>query len=238
MGCNSSNSANADDKKKAFHELSPEEKDKIKKQLEEDDKNIKDITEKEDPAKAAKYKFDKVSKLPTETTASARKERLKLWNQINEYGNGYVSYKRLDVQITKYLDLPFSIREKGPIRMAFNGACNRYSKKGGNPNDGLLEWMEFRIFLVYLRQYFEYYVMFTNIDTSGDHKVSLEEFKTAVPTMKKYNVEIKDPEKEFKSIDKDGSGSISFKEFCTYAIEKSLNLEDDSFDDEELKNLK
>ena len=238
MGCNSSNSADADATKKAYHELSAEEKAKIKKQLEEDDKNIKDITGKEDPAKAAKYKFDKIKSLPVATTEAARKERLKLWNQINEYGNGYISYKRLDVQLTKYLDLPLSIREKGPIRLAFNGACNRYAKKGANPNDGLLEWMEFRIFLVYLRQYFEYYVMFTNIDTSGDHKVSLDEFKKAVPTMKTYNVEVKDPEKEFKSIDKDGSGSISFKEFCTYAIEKSLNLEDDSFDDEELKNLK
>ena len=241
MGCGSSSAATAADAegtKKAYHEMSEEEKAKIKKQLEEDDKNIKEDDTKEDPAAASKYKFDEIKKLPVETTEAARKERLKLWNKINEYGNGYISYKRLDTQLSKYLKLPLSIREKGPMRLAFNAACNRYAKKGANANDGLLEWMEFRIFLVYLRQYFEYYVMFIEIDKSGDHKVSLEEFKKAVPTMKTFNVEVKDPEKEFKTIDKDGSGAISFKEFCTYAIEKSLNLEDDSFDDAELKNLK
>lgn len=242
MGCGNSSSASAKDDttKKAYHEMSEEEKAKIKKELEESDKKLKDNTKKEDPAAAAAWKFDKIKELPVEATDEARKKRLALWNKINEYGNGYVSYKRLDVQITKYLGMPLSIREKGPIRLAFNGACNRYAKKGANANDGLLEWMEFRIFLVYLRQYFEYYAIFTKIDTSGDNKISLEEFKKAIPTMKNYNVKIeeKDAEKVFKSIDKDKSGSISFKEFCTYAIEKSLNLEDDSFDDEELKNLK
>ena len=46
-------------------------------------------------------------------------------------------------------------------------------------------------------------------------------------------------EKEFKSINKNGEGNISFEEFCSFAINKSLELEeDDGFDDVELKNLK
>ena len=42
--------------------------------------------------------------------------------------------------------------------------------------------------------------MFERVDASGDHKISLEEFKKAMPTMKKWGVEVEDPEKEFKGL--------------------------------------
>ena len=127
------------------------------------------------------------------------------------------------------------------MKLAFNAASDKYERYGIRKEDNLIEWMEFRIFLVYLRQYFEYWVMFEKLDKSGDNKISLSEFKKAIPQMKNWGVEIKEEEveQEFKSIDTNGSGSISFEEFCNYAINKSLDLEeDDSFDDEELKNLK
>lgn len=242
MGCSSASATDAegDTKGKAYHELSEEEKERIRKQLEEDDKNLKEEKgKKESPEELAKFKFDDlIKKLPTDATEAGRKERLKLWNKINEYGNGYLSYKRLETQLCKYLEMPFSIREKGPIRLAFNASCNRYAKKGAKLQDNLLEWNEFRIFLVYLRQYFEYYVLFKQIDKSDDQKIQIDEFKKAVDMLKKNKVEVSDPDKLFKTIDKDGSGEISFVEFCKYAIEKSLSLEDDSFDDAELKNLK
>lgn len=99
--------------------------------------------------------------------------------------------------------------------------------------------MEFRIFLVYLRQYFEYWVMFERMDNSGDKQISFEEFEKAIPLMEKWGVKIDDPQQEFKRIDVNGGGSLTFDEFCSYAIKKSLDLEtDDNFDDEELKNLK
>ncbi len=57
--------------------------------------------------------------------------------------------------------------------------------------------------------------------------------------MEKWGVKISEPEEEFKKIDKNNGGTISFEEFCNYDIEKSLDLEDDDgFDDAELKNLK
>ncbi len=39
--------------------------------------------------------------------------------------------------------------------------------------------------------------------------------------------EISDPEETFKQIDKNGGGQILFDEFCTWAIKKNLDLEDD-----------
>lgn len=239
MGCDESQT-NDENKAKQFHEMSEEEKKKAKKLMEERDKNLKEEERNEDAKYYENFDWDGLmKKLPTQKTDEERKKRLDLWKQLNEYGNGFFSYKRLSVQIDKYLQLPNVVKNKGPVKLAFKSSCNKYAKKGVKVDDNLIEWMEFRIFLVYLRQYFEYWVMFQKMDKSGDHQISLEEFKSALPTMEKWGVNIRDPEEEFQEIDKNNSGTISFEEFCNYAIQESLDLEeDDGFDDEELKRLK
>ena len=230
-----------DEKPKQFHEMTKEEKEKIKKELEKKDANIE---EKLENPKTSYENFDWDNlrkKLPVAKTKEERERRLNLWKKLNEYGNGYMSFKRLSVQLTNYLDLPSVIRNKGPIKLAFDAACNKYERYGITKEDNLLEWMEFRIFLVYLRQYFEYWEMFQRFDSSGDNKISFVEFKNAIPKMKEWGVEIKDSEaeKEFNNIKVDNEDTISFEEFCEFAIQKSLDLEeDDDFDDEELKRLK
>ena len=101
--------------------------------------------------------------------------------------------------------------------------------------------MEFRIFLKYLRLYFEYWEIFQKVNSTREPKITLEEFKKAIPRLKEWGVEIKEneAEKEFNNIKVDNKDTISFEEFCDFAIQKSLDLdEDDDFDDEELKNLK
>ena len=239
MGCNESLTID-ENKAKPFHEMSEEEKQKAKKLMEEQDKNLKEEERNEDAKYYENFDWDGLmKKLPTQKTDEERKKRLALWKQLNKYGNGFLSYKRLSVQIDKYLQLPNVVKNKGPVKLAFKSSCNKYAKKGVKVDDNLIEWMEFRIFLVYLRQYFEYWVMFQKMDKSGDHQISLEEFKSALPTMEKWGVNIRDPEEEFQEIDKNNSGTISFEEFCNYAIQESLDLEeDDGFDDEELKRLK
>ena len=248
MGCNEATSVQVEDetkkvtdKPKQFHDMSEEEKEKIKKEIENQDKNIEEKLEK---PKTSYENFDwndLRKKLPVDKTKEERKRRLQLWNKLNEYGNGYMSFKRLNFQLTKYLDLPEILRNKGPIKLAFDAASDKYARNGIKKEDNLLEWMEFRIFLVYLRQYFEYWEMFQKVDSSGDLKITLEEFKKAIPKMKEWGVEIKENEveKEFNNIKVDNKDTISFEEFCDFAIQKSLDLdEDDDFDDEELKNLK
>ena len=248
MGCNEDSSLQVEDgskkvtdKPKQFHDMSEEEKEKIKKEIEKQDK---DIEEKIKNPKTSYENFDwndLRKKLPVDKTKEERKRRLELWKKLNEYGNGYMSLKRLNVQLTNYLDLPEILRNKGPIKLAFDAASDKYARNGIKKEDNLLEWMEFRIFLVYLRQYFEYWEMFQRIDSSGDLKITLDEFRKAIPKMKEWGVEIKEneAEKEFNNIKVDNEDTISFEEFCNFAIQKSLDLiEDDDFDDEELKNLK
>ena len=253
MGCSNSNSAETADSKPSksaqnfeivsgpnlhFYEMSQEQKDKLKKEMEEQDKELVETKGPVDPKK--KYDWKEINeKLPIKTTIEERKKRLELWNKINKYGNGFVSFKRLSFQLTNYLDLPEVVKQKEPMKLAFEAACNKYSKYGLKQEDGLIEWMEFRIFLVYLKQYFGYWAMFESIDVSGDKKITITEFKKAVPLMEQWGVKISSPENEFKSIDSNKSGDITFDEFCTYAIKKSIDLEqDDKFDDEELKKLK
>ena len=226
MGCNNTKSAETTDDKEApkqFHNMTEEEKEKVKKEMEEQDKDIEQKLEKPKTT-YENFNWDEMmKKLPTGKTKNERTKRLELWKKLNEYGNGYMSYKRLNTQLTNYLDLPDV----------------KYSRNGVNKSDNLIEWMEFRIFLVYLRQYFEYWVMFQKVDSSGDHRISLDEFKNAVPKMKEWGVEIDEPEREFNNIDVSGEGTVTFDEFCKFAIQKSLDLEDDDgFDDEELKHLK
>ena len=179
-----------------------------------------------------------LQRLPIKKTVEERKKRRQLWNAIDMNGNGYISLAEFDRGIRDVLNLPQIFSLKKVLIRAFNAAKNKIKGKSKHSDD-YVEWLEFRILLVYLRQYFEYYVMFCRIDTSDDFKVDINEFKKAIPTLEKWGVKITDPIAEFKKIDNNNSGSIMFDEFCEYAIKKNLDLEDDDdFEDEELKTFK
>jgi hypothetical protein len=161
-----------------------------------------------------------------------------MWNAIDMNGNGYTSLAELDRGIRDVMNLPEVFDANKPIMRAFQAAKNKYKAKSKYSGD-YVEWMEFRIFLVYLRQYFEYWIMFCRNDADGNHKIDINEFKKALGKLEEWGVKISNPEAEFKKIDKNGGGVIMFDEFCLFAIEKELDLEDDDdFDDEEIDKMK
>ena len=179
-----------------------------------------------------------LNSLPIKKTAEDRAKRKKMWDAIDMNKNGYVSLAEFDRGVRDVLNLPHIFTLKKVLMRAFQASKEKIKAKSKHSKD-YVEWLEFRILLVYLRQYFEYYVMFCRIDTSDDFKVNLSEFKKAMPTLEKWGIKISNPEAEFKKIDNNNSGSIMFDEFCEYAIKKNLDLEDDDdFDDCELKNFK
>ena len=167
-----------------------------------------------------------INKLPIKKTTEEREKRKNMWKIIDNNGNGYVSLAEFDKGVRDVLNLPDMFKLKKVLMRAFQAAKNKYKSKATHGED-YVEWMEFRIILVYLRQYFEYYVMFCRIDTSDNFKIDVNEFKKAVPTLEKWGIKVTDPVAEFKKIDKNGSGNIMFEEFCEYAIQKNLDLEDD-----------
>ena len=167
-----------------------------------------------------------IKKLPVGKTDADRDARKKIWNAIDMNGNGFVSLAEFDRGVRDVLGLPEIFSQKKVLIRAFNAAKNKIKGKAKQSGD-YVEWLEFRYILIYLRQYFEYYVMFCRVDTSDDFKININEFKKALPTLKKWGVNIGDPVAEFKKLDKNGSGNLMFDEFCEFAIQKNLDLEDD-----------
>ena len=60
------------------------------------------------------------------------------------------------------------------------------------------------MFLCYLRQYFEYWVMFDRIDASHDHRINFKEFQRALEEIREWGVEVTDAEMVFAELDEDG----------------------------------
>ena len=47
--------------------------------------------------------------------------------------------------------------------------------------------------------------MFERVDVDGNRKLSLEEFKQAVPLLEKWGVQVTDPEQTFRTTDTDNT---------------------------------
>jgi hypothetical protein len=119
-----------------------------------------------------------------------------MFKEFDPNGNGYLSLAEIDKAVRDVLQLDGLFECKKPIMRAFQVAKNCVKSKS-KVGDDYIEWLEFRYFLLYLRQYFEYWVMFTKIDTSGDKRVELGEFEKAVPMMEAWGVKIPDPKAIF-----------------------------------------
>lgn len=52
--------------------------------------------------------------------------------------------------------------------------------KGGTKGEDYVERIEFRLLLVYLRQYFEVWKMFEGVDSTSDKRITMDEFKAGM----------------------------------------------------------
>ena len=179
-----------------------------------------------------------IKSLPTQKTDEDKAKRKDLWDRMDNNKNGYLSLAEFDGAVRDVLKLPQIFPHKKVITRAYKDAKNKIKGKAKHSDD-YVEWLEFRYLLINLRQYFECYVMFCRVDLSSDFKIKLDEFKKALPKFKKWGAKIDDPAAEFKKLDTNNSGSIMFDEFCEFAIQRNLDLEDDDdFDASELTNFK
>ena len=84
-----------------------------------------------------------------------------------------------------------------------------------------------------MRQFLEYYQAFDVIDVDDDRRISWSEFVLAVPLLEKWVGKIKDKDQTFFEMDKDNKGKVLFDEFCLWAADHNLDLEDDDNEDGE-----
>ena len=164
--------------------------------------------------------------LPFGPDPQSQAQRANMWQYIDLNGNGFCSLAELDKGIRDILKIQSIFSCKPVIMRAFQAAKNSgRSKSHHGPN--YIERDEFRIFLQYLRQFFEYYQAFARVDTGDDNRVSLQEFVQAMPMIQRWVGPIYDPVSEFRSIDRNNGDQILFDEFLAWASHRRLDLEDD-----------
>jgi len=169
-------------------------------------------------------------KLPTDKTEEHKAKRSEIFNNFDPNGNGYLSLAEVDKGCRDVLGIYEIFECKKVIMRAFQAARKVHNKKSGSgsSNDDYIERAEFRLLLVYLAKYFEVWQMFDAIDSGNDSRISLEEFKTALPQILAWGVKIDDPNAAFAEIDLNGGGQVLFDEFADWAINKELQLEGDA----------
>jgi Ca2+-binding EF-hand superfamily protein len=62
------------------------------------------------------------------------------------------------------------------------------------------------------------------MDINNDRTLDFVEFVDARELIEKYCGKIKNFERAFNEVDTDNSGEIDFEEFCSWAIKKSLTV--------------
>lgn len=148
-------------------------------------------------------------KLPYGTSPEATKRRAEIWAAFDVNSNGYISLAECDKGCTDVLNLPTIFKLKPVLMRAFQAAKNKLKAKS-TVGDDYVSKAEFKYFLQYLRQYYEYWIAFDRMDTNNDHRITKDEFAKAVPLMKKWGIQVNDPIATFKEIDTDKGGMILF----------------------------
>ncbi|KAH9588651.1 EF-hand domain [Trypanosoma melophagium] len=166
--------------------------------------------------------------IPREKTAEAKQRRIDLFKKFDKNNSGKLSYDEVYNGCLNVLKLDeFTTRLRDITKRAFNKAKDMGNKVENKGSEDFVEFLEFRLFLCYVYDYFELTVMFDEIDTSGNMLIDEKEFKKAVPKLEKWGAKIDDPKKVFKELDKNGSGSVTFDEFAAWASAHKLDVDGD-----------
>ncbi len=176
-------------------------------------------------------------KLPIERTKEGFLNRKQIFDKFDKNHNGFISYIEALQGIKEILGLVEVSDCKPAVYRAFMAAKNSQRNKFQQSSE-FIELNEFRYFLCYIRQFYEYYQMFSLINTDGNISINWSEFLSGLPLLEKWGVKVKNPNLVFDEIDLDHGKTIKFDEFCSFAIKTHMHLEEDDFYDECFRNLK
>ena len=207
----------------------------IKKKNQENDNIESYIPIKKDKIKEKKHQysyqpininFKKLAKkLPIENTKEAKKKRYELFNLFDPNANGYLSLAEIEKGFRDILNLPELQRWCAPVFLrAYYAAKNIDNQSKHKKANDYIERSEFRMLLIYLRQYFEYYSVYSQGDLNRDKRLDFNEFNNLIPLLKSYGLHIRDAYTTFHEIDINNGGMILFDEFCDWAFQQRLDV--------------
>jgi len=163
-----------------------------------------------------------VEKLPIGNTKEDKKKRKEMFKSIDQSNSGELSLAEIELGVLDYMGEDAG-QLKDAIRMAY-----KVAKQGrGGKDDDYVERKEMKTLLICLKRYFELWAAFEAVDTGDDKRINFEEFSKAVDVLKKWGVEIEDPQAEFDSMDSNDGGQALFGEFCAWAMKKNLDVDDE-----------
>ena len=144
------------------------------------------------------------AKLPVGKDRQSKVAREKLWRKADANGNGFTSLAEIDRVLHDEHGYEELFGAKPVLMRAFQSARKAVKSSRG---DDYVEKAEFRLLLVALRQVFEVYVMFNRVDTSDDRLISLEEFTSKLPELRKWGATLEDAEAEFAVVHGDAAAT-------------------------------
>lgn len=136
-----------------------------------------------------------------------------LFSRLDFNNNGMLSLAELDKGV---VELWPQFNNKPALLRA-------YKATDANGN-GFVSKKEFRAFLEYLIVYTNLFTRFTTMDTSGDRRLTEEEFVQGAPHLglDGLGLETADLRALFRRIDRNGGGVLLFDEFCAYFASEAL----------------
>ncbi|KEG08379.1 flagellar calcium-binding protein [Trypanosoma grayi] len=166
--------------------------------------------------------------IPREKTPEAKQRRIDLFKKFDKNGTGKLSYDEVYDGCLQLLKLDeFTTRLHDITKRAFNKAKDMGNKAENTGSEDFVEFLEFRLMLCYVYDYFELTVMFDEIDKSGNMLIDEKEFEEAVPKLEQWGAKITDSKAVFKELDKNGSGAVTFDEFAAWASALKLDVDGD-----------
>jgi Ca2+-binding EF-hand superfamily protein len=162
------------------------------------------------------------AKLPTGRSSDEKAKRLALFKQFDPNGNGFLSLAEVDKGMRDVLALYDLFDAKPVVLRAFNAAKSLGTKKGVvSKGDDYVDKLEFRMLLVYLANYLRIWEVFTSADSSGDSRLSKEEFTKIMPKLQEWVGQMSVAE-AWARFNSDGGDLILFTEFADAAIKGVL----------------
>ncbi|CBZ25271.1 putative flagellar calcium-binding protein [Leishmania mexicana MHOM/GT/2001/U1103] len=172
--------------------------------------------------------------LPRQRTPEDKERRSDLFKKFSQNDTEKLTMEEVYQGCVRILQLDeFTTRLHDIVKRAFNKAKSMANTAGDcQGDDEFVEFLEFRLMLCYIYDYFKLTVMFDEIDTSGNMLVDAKELKAAVPKIGEWGLVIEDPDTVFKQIDDNGSGQVSFNEFASWATARKLDADEEANDSE------